>query len=178
MPEIETTTDVYLTIFKHLLQYFNSVLAASAFIRKRLNIGNSNIDVAVILGSGHKALAYDIDGPQIIIPYIEIPYFPIPTNIGHNRELVFGNIHGKSTIMFAGRIHLFEGYRSYYHAWLGTLTALLGCQLLISSNSCGAVVTDLKVGDFMIISDHMNCSSLPFFNGNYFKIRNPNSAFN
>jgi purine-nucleoside phosphorylase len=121
----------------------------------------------VILGSGHKTLAYDIDGPQIIIPYVEVPYFPIPTNVGHNRELVYGTVKGRKTIMFAGRIHLFEGYRSYYHAWLGTLSALLGCQLLICTNSCGAISTELKVGDFMIISDHMNCSSLPFFNGNY-----------
>ena len=127
MPDIETTTDVRLINFTHFNQYFNSVVAASAYIRKRLNIGDSNIDVAVILGSGHKALAYDIEGPQIIIPYIEIPYFPIPTNIGHNRELVYGTIQGKRAIMFAGRIHLFEGYRSHYHAWLGTLTALLGC---------------------------------------------------
>lgn len=59
---------------------------------------------------------------------------------------------------------MFEGYRSFYHSWLGYLAAFLGCELLISTNSCGAISTDLHVGDFMIMSDHLNCSYLPFLN--------------
>ena len=43
----------------------------------------------MVLGSGHKALAYTLDNATII-PYVDIPYFPIPTAIGHGRELVVG----------------------------------------------------------------------------------------
>ncbi len=131
----------------------------------------NKIDVAVVFGSGHKSLAYEVSNPQIV-QYVEVPYFPIPTNIGHGRELVVGQIHGKNIILFTGRIHLFEGYRSYYHTWLGYLSAFLGCELLISTNSCGAISTELHVGDFAIMSDHLNCSYLPFLNGrhNYFPL--------
>jgi len=57
-----------------------------------------------------------------------------------------------------------ERYRSFYHSWLGYLVALLGCELLISTNSCGAITRDLKVGDIMLMSDHLNCSNQPFLN--------------
>lgn len=128
-------------------------------------MGMNKVDVAVVFGSGHKGLADEVENPKEL-HYADIPHFPIPTNIGHGRELVYGQLHGKNIILFKGRIHLFEGYRSFYHSWLGYLAAFLGCELLISTNSCGAISTDLHVGDFMIMSDHLNCSYLPFLNGN------------
>jgi purine-nucleoside phosphorylase len=78
--------------------------------------------------------------------------------------MVFGELHGKKVLMFKGRIHPLEGYRSFYHSWLGYLVALLGCQLLVSTNSCGAILTSLQVGDVMIMEDHLNCSNLPLLN--------------
>ena len=95
----------------------------------------------------------------MIIHYAEIPHFPIPTNIGHGSELVYGKLYGKHVLFFKGRIHLLEGYRSFYHSWLGFFVGLLGCELLISSNACGAITPELKVGDVMIMSDHLNCSN-------------------
>ncbi len=147
-------------------QFFNSILAAATYMKKVL--GTEKIDVAVVFGSGHKSLADEVDNPRTL-NYAEIPYFPIPTNIGHGRDLVYGQLHGKNIILFKGRIHLFEGYRSFYHSWLGYLAAFLGCELLISTNSCGAISTDLHVGEFLIMSDHLNCSYLPFLNGIYFQ---------
>ena len=82
--------------------------------------------MAVVLGSGHKAFAYTLENPTII-NYAEIPHFPIPTAIGHGRELVFGTRHGKKVIAFTGRIHFFEGYRSFYHSFFGYVAAFLGC---------------------------------------------------
>lgn len=118
--------------------------------------------MAVVFGSGHRELA-DIEGARVL-HYASIPHFPIPTNIGHRSELVFSRIHGKNVLLFKGRIHPLEGYRSFYHCWLGYLVAHLGCQLLISTNACGAISTDLKVGDVMIMEDHLNCSHQPFLN--------------
>jgi purine-nucleoside phosphorylase len=63
------------------------VLAASNQIKKILGV--EKIDVAMVFGSGHKGLADEVDNPRTI-QYAEIPYFPIPTNIGHGREFVFG----------------------------------------------------------------------------------------
>lgn len=94
----------------------------------------------MVFGSGHRALADEIIDP-LVIHYSEIPNFPIATNIGHGSELVYGHIHGRRCVLFKGRFHLVEGYRSFYHAWLGYLVAFLGCELLISTNSCGAITT-------------------------------------
>ena len=80
----------------------------------------------MVMGSGHKSLAYTVDNPKVIA-YAEIPHFPIPTAIGHGRELVFGQVHGKNVITFTGRIHFFEGYRSHFHNWVGMISAFLGC---------------------------------------------------
>lgn len=85
-------------------------------MKKRLN--TDRVDVGVIFGSGHLSLAYEVENPQIV-KYVEIPYFPVSTNIGHGRELVYGQVHGKNVILFTGRIHIFEGYRSYYLTFMG-----------------------------------------------------------
>ena len=119
----------------------------------------------MVFGSGHKSLADEVDNPRTL-NYVDIPYFPIPTNIGHGRELVIGQLHGKNIILYKGRIHLFEGYRSFYHSWLGYLSAFLGCELLLSSNSCGSISPDIHTGDLILMSDHLNCNFLPFMNGN------------
>jgi purine-nucleoside phosphorylase len=131
--------------------------------------------VGVGFGSGHKEIAYQVSNPVSLL-YADIPCFPIPTNIGHGRELVFGQVHGKNVILFTGRIHLFEGYRSFFHTFLGYITALLGCQLLISTNSCGAIDTSLKIGDFIIMTDHLNLSYLPFINGKRLEINSYSAA--
>lgn len=120
-------------------------------------------DIAVVFGSGHRAIADSIENPQIV-HYAEIPHFPIPTNIGHGSELVYGDLFGKKALLFKGRIHPLEGYRSFYHSWIGYLVAMLGCELLVSTNSCGAIIPSLQVGDVMIMSDHINCSGLPLLN--------------
>lgn len=65
----------------------------------------------MILGSGHRKIAYERLENRTIIDFAEIPHFPIPTNIGHGRDLVAGTIHGRPTLAFTGRIHMFEGYR-------------------------------------------------------------------
>jgi len=52
-------------------------------------MGMEKVDVAVVFGSGHKGLADEVDNPKEL-KYADIPYFPIPTNIGHGRELVYG----------------------------------------------------------------------------------------
>jgi purine-nucleoside phosphorylase len=132
--------------------------------------GLSKIDVGVVLGSGHKNLADEVDNSRAF-NYADIPYFPIPTNIGHGRELVVGQLMGRSIILFKGRIHLFEGYRSFYHSWLGYMCAFLGVELLVSTNSCGAISTELHVGDFVIMSDHFNASYLPFLNGKHLYLK-------
>lgn len=93
-----------------------------------------------------------------------MPYIPIPTNIGHGRDIIYGEVHGRGVIAYSGRIHSFEGYRTQYHSFLAYLSAFLGCQLLISTNSCGSIHPDLNIGDICLMEDHINMSNKPFLN--------------
>ncbi len=114
-------------------------------------LGTTKFDVALILGSCHKQLPYDQFENIKILEYASVPYLPIPTNIGHGRDIIYGELHGQGVIAYSGRIHSFEGYRTQYHSFLAYLSAFLGCRLLISTNSCGSIHPDLKVGDICLI---------------------------
>jgi purine-nucleoside phosphorylase len=109
-------------------------------------------------------MAYSLPNAKTI-NYAEIPHFPLPTAIGHGRDLVYGQIDGRNILAFSGRIHYFEGYRSFFHNFFGYIASFLGCQLIVSTNSCGSMTPQLKTGDFMIISDHANFSHHPLVNG-------------
>lgn len=93
-----------------------------------------------------------------MIDFAEIPNFPIPTNIGHGRDLVVGKIHGKNVMAYTGRIHMFEGYRQMYLNWLQCISCFMGCQLVISTNSCGSIYSELNIGDLVIQTDNINWS--------------------
>jgi purine-nucleoside phosphorylase len=71
-------------------------------------------------------MAYTLENKKIV-NYAEIPHFPIPTAIGHGRELVYGQIGDRHILAFSGRIHYFEGYRSFFHNFIGYVAAFLGC---------------------------------------------------
>ena len=112
--ELNSTTD-----------YFNAITEACEFIRAKTGV--EKFDVSIILGSGHRKIAYERLEESLIIDFAEIPNFPIPTNIGHGRDLVAGKIHGKNVLAFTGRIHMFEGYRHQYLNWLQCVAIFLGC---------------------------------------------------
>lgn len=109
-------------------------------------------------------MAYALDDAKII-HYAEIPHFPLPTAIGHGKDLIFGKIGDRKVLCFSGRIHYFEGYRSFFHNFIAYIAAFLGCQLLVSTNSCGNMTPLLNNGDFMIISDNINFTHHPLVNG-------------
>lgn len=111
------------------------------------------------MGSGHRKIAYERIEERTIIDFAEIPNFPIPTNIGHGRDLVVGKIHGRNVLAFTGRIHMFEGYRHQYLNWLQCIACFMGCQLCVSTNSCGSIYSELNIGDIVIQTDNVNWSS-------------------
>ena len=65
--------------------------------------------VGIVLGSGLGKLADQIED-QIVIPYKEIPGFPVSTAIGHKGNLIAGMLGGKRVIAMQGRFHYYEGY--------------------------------------------------------------------
>lgn len=122
------------------------------FIRKRIS---SQPAVAIILGSGLGSLAEAINHP-IVIPYGEIPNWPVSTVIGHEGRLVIGELEGQDLIMMQGRVHFYEGYSMNQVTLPIRVLQRLGVTYLFVTNAVGAVNPNFEPGDLMLITDHLN----------------------
>lgn len=129
---------------------------ATAFIKA---IYNHPVQVAVILGSGLGNFVKEIKVEKEIY-YSDIPHFPVSTVEGHSGKLIFGEIGGKKIIAMAGRFHFYEGYPPSEVTFPIRVLKLLGVQTLLVSNAAGGVNTDFKVGDLMIITDHISFATI------------------
>lgn len=116
---------------------------------------NFNPEYGVILGSGLGGFTNDID-VQYILPYSEIPNFPVSTVQGHKGALVFGIINGKKVVAMQGRFHYYEGYNMKEVTFPIRVMKYLGVEKLIVSNASGGVNPNYKVGSIVIIKDHVN----------------------
>ncbi len=141
----------------------NMINTAAEFIESRLE-GRKPL-AAIILGSGLGQLAEIIED-RITIPYTEIPCFPVSTVIGHKGNFICGYLGGKCVLAMQGRFHYYEGYD------MATLTrpvrvmSKLGVKFLLVSNAAGALNPDYKVGDTIIIKDHINFMPNPLIGPN------------
>ncbi|MBT6698986.1 MAG: purine-nucleoside phosphorylase [Flavobacteriales bacterium] len=113
-----------------------------------------NPEIGIILGTGLGGLVSEID-IQHSIPYNEIPNFPVSTVEGHSGRLIFGTLGNKNVVAMQGRFHFYEGYSMEKVTFPVRVMNLLGIKNLIVSNASGGVNPDYKVGDLMIIEDHI-----------------------
>jgi purine-nucleoside phosphorylase len=111
--------------------------------------------IGLVLGSGLGAFARSMD-KATVIPYAEIPHFPVATAIGHTGELVIGSKEGVPLAVMAGRVHLYEGYGVEQVVFPIRVLARMGVKTVIMTNAAGSVNVNYKPGELMIISDHIN----------------------
>lgn len=131
------------------------------------DVSSINPEIGIILGSGLGMLAKDIED-EIIIPYKDIPYFPVSTVKGHKCQLVLGYLSGKPVICMQGRFHYYEGYSMQNVVYPVRIMQMLGVSKLIVTNSAGGINTDFQPGDLMIIIDHINLMGInPLIGKNY-----------
>ncbi len=110
----------------------------------------------LILGSGLGSLANSINDPTII-PYSEIPGWPISTVIGHKGQLVFGLLEEHPVMVLQGRVHYYEGYSiEQVGLPVRVMQRMGGIETLIVTNAAGAVNPAFNPGDLMLITDHLN----------------------
>ena len=113
-----------------------------------------NPEIGIILGTGLGGLVSEID-IQHSIPYNEIPNFPVSTVEGHSGRLIFGTLSNKNVVAMQGRFHFYEGYTMEKVTFPVRVMKLLGIKNLIVSNASGGVNPDYKIGDLMILDDHI-----------------------
>ena len=131
---------------------WNKVQDTVKFLKEK---GISNLDYGIILGTGLGNLVNKID-IEISIPYEEIPNFPVSTVAGHSGELIFGSMGDKKVIAMRGRFHYYEGWTMEQTTFPVRVMKYLGVENLIVSNASGGVNPAFKVGDIMLITDHIN----------------------
>ncbi|MGE7601361.1 purine-nucleoside phosphorylase [Peribacillus sp. NPDC097675] len=131
---------------------FDKIETAAEFIKGKID---GTPDIGLILGSGLGVLADEIENP-IIIPYQDIPEFPVSTVEGHAGQLIIGNLSGKKVVAMQGRFHFYEGYSMGKVTFPVRVMKLLGVEQLIVTNAAGSVNESYAPGDLMIITDHIN----------------------
>ena len=126
---------------------------AADYIKGKM--GEISPKIAIILGSGLGVLSEEIT-EKIVIPYKEIPNFPVSTVTGHAGELIIGKLQNVAIIAMNGRSHYYEGYSLQEATFPIRVFKLLGINELILTNAAGGINTEYKPGDFMIINDHLS----------------------
>ncbi len=119
------------------------------------NKGIDNPEIGIVLGTGLGKIIAEITIEKEIL-YSDIPNFPKATVEFHSGKLIYGTLSGKKVLVMAGRFHYYEGYDLWEVTYgIRTLHAL-GIQKLLISNAAGAINTNYKKGELMLLNDHIN----------------------
>jgi purine-nucleoside phosphorylase len=132
---------------------------------KIMAAGKALPETAVVLGSGLGKLADSIEEP-LVIPYSEIPGFKVSTAVGHKSNLIVGTLGGKPILAMQGRFHYYEGYTMEEVTYPMRVFAKMGVKRVLVSNAAGTMNPDFRVGDLMIITDHINLMPNPLIGPN------------
>ena len=111
--------------------------------------------VGIVLGSGLGNLSREITVEKEIA-YTDIPHFPVSTVEGHHGKLIFGMLSGKPVAVLSGRFHFYEGYTPAQVVFPIRVMKFLGIETLLLSNAAGGMNANFRVGDLMIINDHIS----------------------
>ena len=112
-------------------------------------------EYGIVLGTGLGNFSKEINS-IVTLSFNEIPNFPVSTVEGHKGELIYGDLDGKKVIAMHGRFHYYEGYSMDEVTFPIRVMKFLGTEKLLVSNASGGVNATFKVGDIMLISDHIN----------------------
>ena len=111
--------------------------------------------IGLILGSGLGPLSESVQDPTII-PYHELPGWPLSTVEGHAGELIIGKLEGKEVLVMNGRIHYYEGYEMSQVTLPIRVMQRLGIEIVVVTNAAGGINQDFNPGNPMLITDHLN----------------------
>jgi purine-nucleoside phosphorylase len=143
--------------------YYDQVSEAAAVVRARIG---QVPDVAIILGSGLGDFASAL-GDAVVMPYGDLPHWPVSRVIGHDGKLVVGTTRGRRIAALAGRCHLYEGHDVRTVSFAVRVLGVLGIKTLIVTNAAGGINTGFSQGALMVIDDHVNLMGTnPLIGGN------------
>ncbi|MDZ7633836.1 MAG: purine-nucleoside phosphorylase [Bacteroidales bacterium] len=138
------------------------IVKTADFLRSK---GFIDPDAGIVLGTGLGGLTTEIEN-QVEIAYQDIPDFPLSTVQGHAGKLIYGDFGGKKVVAMKGRFHYYEGYGSDQVTFPIRVMKELGISALFLSNAAGGVNPSFRIGDIMIINDHICLVANPLIGPN------------
>ena len=140
-----------------------SVERAAAFLRQRLGATRlAAVRLGLVLGSGLADFGKQM-ADAVVVPFAEIPGWPVPHVQGHGAALACGTVAQTPVACLTGRVHLYEGWRPADVVRAVRTLRHLGVPNFLLTNAAGGIADDLSAGDLMVITDHLNltgCSPL------------------
>lgn len=140
--------------------------AAAGAVRERIT---HQPRIGLILGSGLGGLADSIEDAQIV-PYGDLPHWPVSTVYGHSGRLVAGRLENQPVLVMQGRAHYYEGYEMPWVTFPVRVMRRLGIESLIVTNAAGGVHPGYEPGELMLLLDHLNLIGMAGMN----PLRGPN----
>ena len=133
-------------------EYVKRIEEAAAAVRARTRLAPR---VGVILGTGLGDFADALE-LETVVPFAEIPHFPVSTVESHAGELHLGRLAGKPVAVLKGRVHYYEGYTMREVAFPVRVLRALGCDTLVVTNAVGGMNPDMPPGSIVVTTDHIN----------------------
>jgi purine-nucleoside phosphorylase len=124
---------------------------AANFIRSKISISPK---IGLVLGSGLGGLADDVKN-AVVIPFRDIPHWPVSTIEGHVGQLLIGDLYGKPAMVMQGRVHYYEGYPMDQVTFPIRVMQRLRVDTIILTNAAGAIAPEYQPGDVMVLNDHI-----------------------
>ncbi len=131
---------------------YEKIQETASWLRERMT---TEPETAIILGTGLGQLSSEITD-SYEFSYKDIPNFPVSTVEGHAGRLIFGKLGDKNIMAMEGRFHFYEGYSMKEVTFPVRVMYELGIKTLFVSNAAGGMNPEFKIGDLMIITDHIN----------------------
>ena len=131
---------------------YSKIQETASWLKERMT---TSPKTAIVLGTGLGQLASEITD-KTEFPYQEIPNFPVSTVEGHSGKLIFGKLGGVDILAMQGRFHYYEGYSMKDVTFPVRVMYELGIKTLFVSNAAGGMNPAFKIGDIMVITDHIN----------------------
>jgi purine-nucleoside phosphorylase len=133
-------------------QEFERLQKAANFLKKEFS---ERPRIGLILGSGLSDAMGKLEGEKRI-KFEKVPYFPKPTVQGHAGEYIYGKLANKLVLIQRGRVHYYEGYAMHEVAFPIRVMKLLGIETVLITNASGGINAKYRVGEFVVIRDHIN----------------------
>lgn len=158
--------EMYKKTKEQKVSYIEKINKSKQYIFNQIHNQNKLLfipKIGMILGSGQNDIIKNFKILRVI-PYQDIPYFPVSTVEGHHGKLILASMDNIDIVIMQGRFHSYEGYDTKEVSYPVRVMKSLGIKTLIITNSSGGVNKNLNPGDIIVVKDHIYLPGLVGFN--------------